>query len=62
VLNADRIIVLDRGEVSGIGSHAELLQSNALYREIYLSQLGIAPPSDNAAIRPGRSGLAGAEA
>jgi ATP-binding cassette subfamily B multidrug efflux pump len=41
VLNADRILVLERGGISGIGTHTQLLQSNPLYREIYSSQLGI---------------------
>ncbi|RPF42402.1 ATP-binding cassette subfamily B protein [Hydrogenoanaerobacterium saccharovorans] len=39
VKNADRIMVLDDGEVAGIGTHQELLQSCAVYREICLSQL-----------------------
>ena len=51
VLNADRIVVLERGGVSGVGTHTQLLQSNPLYREIYSSQLGvtlkpISPPPD----------------
>jgi ATP-binding cassette, subfamily B, multidrug efflux pump len=40
VLNADAIIVLDRGRVVARGRHAELLRSSAVYREIYDSQLG----------------------
>lgn len=39
VLNADQIIVLDKGEVVGIGKHNDLLESNAIYAEIYTSQL-----------------------
>lgn len=39
VLHADKIIVLDEGEVAGIGTHSELLQSCSVYREIVLSQL-----------------------
>lgn len=36
--SADKIIVLDGGEVKGIGSHEELLQTCEVYREIHLSQ------------------------
>lgn len=39
VVNADRIIVLDRGRMVGIGTHKELLQTNEVYREIVKSQL-----------------------
>ncbi len=38
VMNADRILVLDEGRITGIGTHAELLASNQEYREIYESQ------------------------
>ena len=38
VMHADRIIVLDDGRVAGIGTHAELLASNEVYREIVESQ------------------------
>lgn len=38
VQEADRILVLDRGKISGIGSHEELLKSNQIYQEIYESQ------------------------
>ena len=38
VAYADRIIVLDDGKVSGIGTHKELIESNEIYREIYYSQ------------------------
>lgn len=38
VMYADRIIVLDDGVVSGIGTHEDLLETNAVYREIYDSQ------------------------
>jgi ATP-binding cassette subfamily B multidrug efflux pump len=40
VLNADKIIVLDKGRIVGQGSHGLLMQSCAVYREIYDSQLG----------------------
>lgn len=39
VLNADRIIVLDKGTVAGIGSHEEMLETNSIYAEIYRLQL-----------------------
>ncbi|MGG3451098.1 ABC transporter ATP-binding protein [Domibacillus aminovorans] len=39
VVEADRIIVLDKGRMAGIGTHEELLQTNDVYREIALSQL-----------------------
>ncbi len=39
VEEADRIIVLDGGRIDGIGTHAELLKSNAIYREVYESQI-----------------------
>lgn len=39
VMDADRIIVLDQGKVAGIGTHAELMDSCMVYREIVSSQL-----------------------
>ncbi len=39
ILHADQIIVLDAGEVVGVGTHAELLESCQTYREIVYSQL-----------------------
>ncbi|MEY9967331.1 ATP-binding cassette subfamily B multidrug efflux pump [Streptacidiphilus sp. MAP12-16] len=39
IRDADRIIVLDEGEVVGTGTHHELMDSNTTYREIVLSQL-----------------------
>ncbi len=39
VEEADRIIVLDGGRINGIGSHAELLKNNAIYQEVYYSQV-----------------------
>ena len=38
VMNADRIIVLNNGVVNGFGSHEELMETNAIYREVYESQ------------------------
>ena len=39
IRHADRIVVLDRGEIVGQGTHGELMQTNETYREIVLSQL-----------------------
>ncbi|MFI7497712.1 ABC transporter ATP-binding protein [Streptomyces sp. NPDC049687] len=39
IRDADRIIVLDEGQVVGAGSHRELMADNETYREIVLSQL-----------------------
>ena len=39
VMDADRIVVLDQGEVAGIGTHRELLETCEVYREIVASQL-----------------------
>jgi ATP-binding cassette subfamily B protein len=39
VMGATKVLVLDHGRVAGIGTHAELLRTCALYREICLSQL-----------------------
>jgi ATP-binding cassette subfamily B protein len=39
IINADQIIVMDDGEVVGIGTHRQLLETNETYREIVYSQL-----------------------
>ena len=38
VQDSDKIIVLDNGEINAVGTHDELLKSNAIYREVYESQ------------------------
>jgi len=40
VLGADKIVVLDKGQVAAMGTSAELMASSPIYREIYESQLG----------------------
>ena len=40
VINADNIIVLNNGEIVGMGTHEELLNSCLIYKEIKVSQLG----------------------
>jgi ATP-binding cassette subfamily B protein len=40
VLNADKIVVIEDGRIAAEGTHAQLLQSSPIYREIYASQLG----------------------
>jgi ATP-binding cassette subfamily B multidrug efflux pump len=39
-LNADKIVVLERGRIVGVGDHEALIASNPIYQEIYESQLG----------------------
>lgn len=41
VLTAEQIIVLDEGRIVGQGTHAELMATNEIYREIAMSQLGM---------------------
>ena len=40
IQNADRIIVMDNGEINGLGTHEELLKTNAIYQEVFHSQTG----------------------
>ena len=39
VQNADRIIVMENGNVHGFGTHEELLKSDQIYRDVYESQM-----------------------
>lgn len=39
VEDADKIVVLDEGRISGVGTHGELLKNNEIYREVYESQI-----------------------
>lgn len=40
ILNADKIVVLDKGKTVGIGRHEELMENCEEYRQIYISQMG----------------------
>lgn len=40
VLTADKIIIMDRGEIVALGHHRELIQSSPIYQDIFNSQLG----------------------
>jgi ATP-binding cassette subfamily B protein len=40
VIDLDKVVLMDRGEITDVGSHEELLERSELYREIYESQLG----------------------
>ena len=39
VKDADKIVVMDDGKITGVGSHAELIENNETYKEIYWSQI-----------------------
>lgn len=47
VLLADKIILLDQGRIAGEGTHRQLLADNAMYQEIYRSQLGESPGKES---------------
>lgn len=38
IQEADKIIVMDKGQINGIGTHEELLRTNKIYQEVYQSQ------------------------
>jgi ATP-binding cassette subfamily B protein len=40
IIDADKIVVLDHGELVGVGTHRELLSDCRVYQEIYQSQMG----------------------
>lgn len=39
IIECDKIIVMDNGKINGIGTHKELLKKNAIYRDVYNSQM-----------------------
>ena len=43
VLLADKILVLEKGQIAAMGTHEELLATSSIYQDIYRSQLGEAP-------------------
>ncbi|MDO4965129.1 MAG: ABC transporter ATP-binding protein [Lachnospiraceae bacterium] len=47
VQNADRIVVMDNGRISGVGTHEELLATNEIYKDVYESQTGGAGDFDS---------------
>jgi ATP-binding cassette subfamily B protein len=52
VINADQILVLEKGQIAARGNHEELLESSDIYAEIYSSQL-IGDADDSELIEPG---------
>jgi ATP-binding cassette subfamily B multidrug efflux pump len=50
VEDADRIIVMDKGAIHGIGTHEQLLDENEIYREIYYSQNKAGDQSETASV------------
>ncbi|TNK95113.1 ABC transporter ATP-binding protein, partial [Mycoplasmopsis pullorum] len=41
IKHADQIMVLEKGKITGLGSHEQLIESNDWYKEIYLNQLDL---------------------
>jgi len=59
VLNADQILVLDRGKIVARGTHEELLETSELYAEIYSSQLvDDAAPEPTSVVELEKAGIA----
>jgi ATP-binding cassette subfamily B protein len=52
VVNADQILVLERGEIVARGSHADLMEESAVYAEIYNSQLVGEAPAGQGTLSP----------
>jgi len=52
VMNADQILVLEKGQIAARGNHEELLETSDIYAEIYSSQL-IGDTDDSELIEPG---------
>lgn len=50
--DAHRIIVLDKGEISGIGNHEELMRDNEIYRELVLKQDSDSPAEQGKEVQP----------
>ena len=46
ILSCDRILVLDEGRLSDIGTHDELMARNQIYRDVYDSQMKQEEPED----------------
>ena len=46
IVGADRILVVDGGQIAETGTHAELLARGGLYSELYRTQIGRTPPDD----------------
>ncbi|MGL5918765.1 MAG: ABC transporter ATP-binding protein, partial [Cetobacterium sp.] len=40
ILNADKIVVMENGEIKEVGNHQELLKNNGIYRKLYEIQFG----------------------
>ena len=44
IINADKIVVMENGEIKEVGNHQELLQNNGIYRKLYEIQFGKIEP------------------